>query len=238
MQAAGVDRCVLVPPGWAGENNLTALEGAARHPDRLAVMGRFNPQAPDARSQLERWKEQPGMLGVRMSFNLPQYSVWLDDGSLDWFWAAAEQQDLPIMVFLPGIVQKLHPIAQRRPNLTLIVDHMGRASGATCAETFADLDELLALARFPRVLVKVSSAPCYSDESYPYRDLHPYLRRIYDAFGPRRLLWGSDLTRLRGTYRECLLLFQEALDFLSEEDKEWILGKTAETALNWPPSGD
>ncbi len=48
------------------------------------------------------------------------------------------------------------------------------------------------------------------------------------------MLWGADLSRLTSTYRECLELFQEALDFLSEEDREWILGKALAEVLNWP----
>jgi len=60
------------------------------------------------------------------------------------------------------------------------------------------------------------------------------LRRIYDAYGPRRMLWGSDLSRLKGTYKQCLDLFQHELDFLSEDDKEWILGRALAEALDWP----
>ena len=79
-----------------------------------------------------------------------------------------------------------------------------------------------------------SSAPCFSNEPYPFRDLHQFLRRIYDAYGPRRMLWGADRSRLTSTYQECLDLFQKGLDFLTEEDKEWILGKTLAEALHWP----
>jgi predicted TIM-barrel fold metal-dependent hydrolase len=101
-------------------------------------------------------------------------------------------------------------------------------------KSFANLDEVLSLVRFPNVFVMVSSAPCFSNEPYPFRDLHPYLRRIYDVYGPRRMLWGADLSRLRGTYRECLDLFRYELDFLPESDKEWILGRALAEALNWP----
>ena len=234
MDAAGVDRAVIVPPSWIGSNNATALEAAAKYPARYAVMGRFDPQAADARAQLGGWLSQPHMLGIRITFNLPIYVSWLEDGSLDWFWAACERLNIPLMVLLSGMLDKAAAIAQRHPGLTLIIDHMGRTSGSFGAAAFADLDDLLALARHPNVRVKTTSAPSYSEQPYPFRDIHPYLRRIYDAFGPRRLLWGSDITRLRGTYRECLALFQEGLDFLSTDDKEWILGKTGAEVLRWP----
>ena len=235
MDQAGVDRAVIVPPSWVGENNATALEMAAKHPTRFAVMGRFDTQAPDARARLEGWLSQPHMLGIRITFNAPRFVSALEAGGFDWFWAACEELGIPLMALFSGpLLDKVPPIAERHPNLTLIIDHMGRASGATGPAAFADLDNLLRLARYPNVLVKTTSAPSYSEEPYPFRDIHPFLRRIYDAFGPRRLLWGSDITRLRGAYAECLNLFKEALDFLSADDKEWILGKTLATTCNWP----
>jgi L-fuconolactonase len=65
MARAGVDRVVIVPPSWEGDRNDLAIEAAKSHPDRFATMGRFDPDAPNARETLEGWKSQPGMLGVR-----------------------------------------------------------------------------------------------------------------------------------------------------------------------------
>jgi predicted TIM-barrel fold metal-dependent hydrolase len=64
----------------------------------------------------------------------------------------------------------------------------------------------------------------------------PHLRRAFDAFGRERIMWGSDYTVLTAaghTYRECLDHIR-GLDFLSDEDREWVLWRTASTALNWP----
>ena len=96
------------------------------------------------------------------------------------------------------------------------------------------MDRLLPLARHNNILVKVTCAPSISADPYPFQDLYPFLHRIYETFGPRRLMWGADITRLSSTYTECLKHFQEGLDFLNEEDKEWILGKTVAVELNWP----
>ena len=60
------------------------------------------------------------------------------------------------------------------------------------------------------------------------------VRRVYDAYGPRRMFWGSDLTRLQGNYTDCLRLFRDEMDFLSAEDREWILGKAIAECLPWP----
>jgi predicted TIM-barrel fold metal-dependent hydrolase len=237
MDAIGVDRAVIVPPTWVGEGNETALEAAAAHPARFAVMGRFDVDTPDAADRLQGWLAQPHMLGIRMTFGWAPRVERLDDGSLDWYWAACEDLRIPLMLNVPGMVDKAGAIARRHPWLTVIVDHMGVAHGEG-PETFAALDRLLALADLPNMRVKVSCVPNYSAEAYPYRDIQPFLRRMYESFGPRRLLWGADITRLKSSYAECLGLFQDALGYLSSQDREWILGKALAHTLNWPEGGD
>ena len=236
MDQAGVNRAVIVPPTWAGEDNTWALDVAARHPKRFAVIGRFDAKAVDAREQLAGWLRQKGMLGVRMSFHVKLFIDWLDDGSLDWFWRDCERLRLPVSALVPGMAGKLKPVLERHPDLKVLVPHMACPLDTHVPEAFATLDQTLSLARFANVFVMVSSAPCFSNESYPFRDLYPYLKRIYDVYGPRRMLWGSDLSRLRGTYKECLDHFRYELDFLSAGDKEWILGRALAEALNWAES--
>ncbi|HEU5323358.1 MAG TPA: amidohydrolase family protein [Methylomirabilota bacterium] len=233
MDGAGVARAVLVPPSWIGDDNSDSLAAARAHPDRFAVMGRFDPRAPDASARLARWREEPGMRGIRLTFHLPYWRAWLSDGSLDWFWAAAEEAGLPLMIFVPGQAGAVGPIAARHPRLKLILDHLARRGDLKDAAAFADLDEVLALAKYDNVAAKVSAMPCYSTESYPYRGLHGPLRRVYDAFGPRRMLWGTDYSRLPGPYADAVRLFTEALDFLSPTDREWIMGGATARWLEW-----
>jgi predicted TIM-barrel fold metal-dependent hydrolase len=234
MDAAGVDRAVLVPPTYVGEGNETALEVAQQYPKRFAIMGRFDIKRPDMREALSTWKQQPGMLGIRHTFFGP-FREWLDEGGYEPFWSAAEEYEIPVMCLTSGFPEVLGPILERHPGLTLIADHMAANLRERGPKAFEDmLDNLLALAKYPRFMVKVTSAPSISAEPYPFRDIYPHLKRIYEAFGARRLMWGADITRLIGTYPDCLRHFQEGLDFLSEADKEWILGKTVATALNWP----
>ena len=88
MDEAGVDRVIIVPPTLTGLRNDYGIEAAKRYPDRFAVMGRFPVNDPKAAELLPRWKEQPGMLGVRITFG---GTTWLKDGTVDWFWPAAEK---------------------------------------------------------------------------------------------------------------------------------------------------
>ena len=149
MDAAGVDRAVIVPPTWAGENNLMACEAAARYSARFAVVGRFDARASDARTQLEGWMKQPHMLGVRMSFHVKPFINWLEDGSLDWFWTSCERLEIPVMALVPGMVHKLLPIAERHSGLKILIPHMGCPLHVRGADAFAGLGDLLALRAIP-----------------------------------------------------------------------------------------
>src|SRR5438445_766758 len=88
MDEAGVDRVVVVPPSWPGDRNDYGLEAARLYPNRFHVMGRIPLKDPSAAARLPKWREQPGMLGVRVTFLGPA-AAWLTDGTADWFWPAA-----------------------------------------------------------------------------------------------------------------------------------------------------
>jgi predicted TIM-barrel fold metal-dependent hydrolase len=235
MDAAGVDRVIIVPPGWEGDRNDIGLAAAAAHPDRFAVMGRLDPEQPGAIEQLAGWRRQPGMLGIRLTFHTEWLLPLLTNGKLDAFWPAAERAGVPVMVLVPHqLLHILEPTIARHPGLRFAMDHLSIPTKTRGAEAFAGLDHLLALAKYPNLAVKASSMPGYSVEDYPHRDIHLHLRRVYDAFGPQRMFWGSDYSRLRGSYRQAVTLFTEELPWLTTEDKAWIMGRGLCEWLAWP----
>ena len=234
MDAAGVARAVIVPPSPAGDSNLCALEAAARHPGRFVVMGRFDPSAPGARERLTGWLAQPHMAGIRMTFHKPQWSRWLDDGAIDWFWADCERLGIPLMLLIPGRLDAVARIAGRHPALALIVDHLGLHSNHRDAQCDDDLDRLLALAAHPKVHVKASAVPCYTDEPYPFPGFASRLRRVYGHFGPQRMFWGSDVSRLPCSYRQAVEHFLHELDFIAEADLPLVMGGALSRLLGWP----
>jgi predicted TIM-barrel fold metal-dependent hydrolase len=234
MDGAGVQRCVLVPPTWEADRNDTSLEAARLHPERFAVMGRLKIDALESRALLATWKDQPHMLGIRMVFNHGRSREWLEDGTADWFWDAAEQHDIPVMAFAPHAVPKLGAIAEGHPGLRMIIDHMGLSTALRGKPLDAAVDKVIRMARLPNVAIKVSALPCYVDEAYPFPTLHPLIRRVVDAFGAQRCFWGTDLSHLPCPYGQVVTLFTEELDFLSANDKEWIMGRGIAQWLNWP----
>ncbi|HEY2136981.1 MAG TPA: amidohydrolase family protein [Xanthobacteraceae bacterium] len=235
MDEAGVDRVVVVPPSWPGDRNDYGLEAARRYPERFRVMGRIPLEKPESAALLPKWKEQPGMLGVRLTFLGPQ-AAWATDGTADWFWPAAEKAGLPVFFLAPGNGAAFAPIAERHPGLNLVIDHMNLSLEIKQNNQLeSSLAQTVALAKYPNVSCKMSASPALSSEPYPFRDVAPILKRVFEAFGRERCYWGTDMTNsfTKATYRERVTHFTETLDFLTEDDKDWVMGRGILKRLGW-----
>ena len=177
MASAGVDGAVIHPPSSLGEAvNVLAVEAARLHPDKFCILGHFDVESPERENIVAHWRERPGMLGFRFTFNQPRQKAWWTDGSLDWFWEACEKARLPIGLLAGGNMAALAKIAERHPRLKLHIDHLGRTGGGgagTDDAAFADLPDMLALAKYPNVGVKMSGAPSY-EPALPVQE-HPRL---------------------------------------------------------------
>ena len=186
--------------------------------------------------RLRSWKAQPGMLGIRQVFMGKREREWFSDGTADWFWNAAEDAGVPVMLHAAGLMREISAIAEKHPGLTLIIDHFGLSSGIVKEGRIKEaIEDAAALAKHANVYVKVSAAPVYSRDGYPFGDLDPHIKRLVDACGPKRCFWGTDLSHALGkaTYRQCVTHFTEALTFLSDRDKEWIMGRSLAECLGW-----
>jgi predicted TIM-barrel fold metal-dependent hydrolase len=233
MDAGGVDAALLHPPSWDPRANEIAIEAARRHPDRLAVLGFFDVADPANRGLIDTWKQQPGMLGLRFAFLKPGTRTWLTDGTMDWLWPAAERAGLPVGLLVPDDVPAVGAIAAKHPGLRLLIDHMARRRHTADDAAWANLGELLALARYPNVAVKMTGAPAYSTEPYPFRNIHKYLKQIFDAFGPQRCFWGTDITRMPVPWKQCVTLFTEELPWLKGRDLEFVMGRALCDWIGW-----
>ncbi len=167
MALAGVDRAILVPPSWEGDRIDYSLEAAARYPQRFAVMGRIPIDKPQARRMLETWKDQPGMLGVRLTFHHEWDRPWMTDGTADWFWPAAERLGIPVMLNAPTLQAEISAVASRHPGLRIILDHMGRVRGMRDETLAPAIDQTIALAKCQNVFVKLTQIPECSSPPYP-----------------------------------------------------------------------
>jgi predicted TIM-barrel fold metal-dependent hydrolase len=168
------------------------------------------------------------MLGLRFTLLQPNQQNWYTDGTMDWLWPAAERAGVPIALIGGNLLEALGPIAQRHPGLKLIIDHFGRPDA-----NWTQLPQLLGLAKYPNVALKATGAPSYSKESYPFRDIHGHIRKLHDAYGSSRMFWGTDITRMPCSWRQCVTMFTEELPWLSASDKDLIMGRALCDWLGW-----
>jgi predicted TIM-barrel fold metal-dependent hydrolase len=234
LDATGVDGAILVPPVFAGDDNSPAIEAARAHPDRFRVMGRVPLEQDSGRRELDRWDTEPLVVGARLTFFWPQHQAALDRGEVEWLWEAAAARDIPIAVICPGRLGVIDDVAARHPALRIVVDHLGMDLELKDAAALAAIPQLLTLAARPNIAVKASTLPSYVTEPYPFPSLYEPIRSVVEAFGPRRVFWGSELTRLPVPYQQAVRHFTDALDFLSQSDLEWIMGRGIREWLGMP----
>jgi L-fuconolactonase len=93
----------------------------------------------------------------------------------------------------------------------------------------------VALAKYPNVSVKLSATPTYTSEPYPFPGMTPHIKRLFEAFGPQRCYWGTDITNsyAKASYRQRITQFTEELNFLSDSDKDWVMGRAILQRLKW-----
>ncbi|WP_409411292.1 hypothetical protein [Bradyrhizobium sp. AUGA SZCCT0182] len=89
------------------------------------------------------------------------------------------------------------------------------------------------MAQLPNVAVKATGAPHYSTEPYPFRNIQDGLHRIFDAYGPKRMFWGTDITRMPCSYRQCVTFFTEELPWLKGADLEDVMGRALCDWIGW-----
>ena len=233
MDAAGVHGAIVHPPHWDPDSHALAVEAATRHPDRFAILGRIEPDVPDRLEHLSTWTGQPGVRGLRYTFLEPHEKTWLDDGTLDWLWPAAEELGIPIALLADGFLPQFARLAERHPGLKLVLDHFGVRRGNLDDAAFASLPEVLALAKHPNVAVKTTGGPQYVSDRFPFASLRDRYHAIYDAFGPRRMFWGTDITRMPCSWRECVVAFTDHQPWLPREDLPWIMGRAIARWIGW-----
>jgi predicted TIM-barrel fold metal-dependent hydrolase len=263
IDAVGVDAAVLFPI----EDQQWAEEVSSREPSRFAWVpmltggrgrGAIEPDASDLEQQLETTRSRPGVAAIRIApCSSPAELERFDAGGYDRAFAACEHQQIPVYLPIWGHLELGPRIAASYPELNLILDHVGLRQPP--AETpddppFQALPDVLALAQYPNVSVKLCGIQALSKEEFPYRDVWPRVRELIDAFGAERLHWASDISRFEGrvgfgvrlpgteehyagkhTYAESLSFYRDT-ELLSETERELILGASVRRILGWPAS--
>jgi predicted TIM-barrel fold metal-dependent hydrolase len=215
-----------------------AEAAALRYPQRFAFLMRVDPLDPGMEGWIETLVTAPGFKALRAAALSPADGAMFETGGYDRLLKAARAHQLPVFVTCPRRVTHLAQYAERFPDVQFVIDHCGAAFDAPRGG--ATIDDAVAMARYPNVAYKWAHAPSFlSTAPYPFADLNPKLRRAVDAFGAERIMWASDYTESRrwANWGETLFSIRDS-PALSEDEKSWILGRTARRVLDWPGSQD
>jgi predicted TIM-barrel fold metal-dependent hydrolase len=239
MDRHGCTHAVLVQVIYHGWDNTYVADCVKRYPDRLKAHGLIDPTDPKVAEKLEFWMKEHGLAGMRFS---PLYyaggkhggDAWLNADETHRLWRKAAELGAVFNFFItPKQLPKLEKMVQAHKEMRIIIDHLGQIDFKS-ADADADLRLLVAMARYPNVWVKVSELSSVSKSgTYPFADAYPHVKRVYEAFGPDRLLFGTGYPgNARAFYKRPTLdkeidLVGKEIPFFTADDQAMILGRNA-----------
>ncbi|HWL09292.1 MAG TPA: amidohydrolase family protein [Planctomicrobium sp.] len=233
----GVTRVVLIQMSFYKFDNSYMLDAIRQYPDAfrgVAIVDEKQANVGDTMKELAK----SGVTGFRLYATKPAVESWLNATEMNAFWKLAAQTGQAVCLLSdPDALPAIDAMIKKHPETTVVIDHFSRI-GMSGTIQQQDLDNLCRLARYPNVFVKTSAFYALGKKQAPYTDLGPMVRRLRDAYGAKRLMWASDCPfQVQGghTYGESISLIRDKLDFLTQEEKSWILAKTAENVY-WTSS--
>jgi L-fuconolactonase len=230
MKANGVSRTVIIQVIHYKYDNRYLADVLKQYPGTFQGVCRVDPLDAAAPDHLSSLTEQ-GFRGVRLSPSGDASGDWFRGPLMPPLWKRCSDLNVPMTVLAPiGRMPDVAALLEKLPDLTVVIDHM-----ADCPiDRPAELEKLIALRRYPKVFVKISHTWSISKQDYPWRDAQEYVKRLYDTFGPQRLMWATDWPIVEGhsTYARALSVVRDDMPFLNADDKQWMLSKTIERV--WP----
>ena len=240
MDRVGVDGAIFISAFSMYRFDASyAMEVQRAHPGRFALVKPVDPDNPAVADVIADWKKTPGTVGVRIMLPKEAGRDPLDPG-LGRILHAAAQHDLPVNLLCWDNLDAGTTLIDRHPDTRIILDHLGILQpGVPPAPTapWADLPQVLALAKRPNVVIKVSGACTLSRQPYPFADIWDPLARVFDAWGFERCLWGTDWTRAAAvvSYEQGVEPFR-VTDRLSESERAMLMGGACAKAYGWAPT--
>ena len=230
LDTNGVEQGVLIQHRGAYDNSYL-FECAERYPGRFSVVVLVNLADGSAPDELERLAAM-GAAGVRLGPT--DRSPGSDPLAI---WRRASDLGLPVSS-LGNLDEFASPEFDRLvtdlPDLTIVVEHLAVGTSKVTAP-YSDFKRAMELARHDNVYIKVgglgeiSSRPAELTREFVFHDTPPLVEMVCEAFGPRRMMWGSDFPPVsnREGYANALRAIAEHPAFGSDADREWVMGKTA-----------
>ncbi|WP_233847204.1 amidohydrolase family protein [Paraburkholderia sp. HD33-4] len=220
MAANGVSRTVLIQVIHYKWDNSYLADVLKRYPQHFHGVARVNPTDPAAPDHLSQLTAQ-GFRGVRLSPTEGAEGDWINGPLMPPLWSRCDQLKVPMTLLAPATrLPDITRLIDRYPDLTVVIDHMAD----TPLDEPQQLQSLLELARYPKVYVKISHLWSLSKQVYPFADSFVMLKKVYDAFGAQRLIWGTDhpVCLPHVSYGQAVALYRDYLDFMPAADREEI----------------
>jgi len=239
MDKVGVDGAIFISAHSLYQYDASyAVEVQRAHPGRFALVKPVDPQDPAVAEVIADWKRTPGTVGIRIMMR-KEVGREPNDPGIERITRAAIRHDFPINLSCSGNLEGATAIVDRCPDTRFIIDHLGIMQPRTPPappEPWADLPKLLALAKRPNVVVKVSGACTLAKEPYPFPDIWDPLCRVFDAWGFERCLWGTDWTRAFAVvnYEQGVEPFR-LTDRISESERAMLMGGACAKTYGWSP---
>ncbi len=239
MEEVGVDGAILVSPFSMYQYDASyALEVYEQHPGRFGLVRPFDPDSDTIEQEMEEWTSHPGVVGARIM--LARIEIDADHPGINRILAAGSKADVPINVMCSGKLDIFRSMAKNNPNTQLIIDHLGLAQPyepPAPDDAWSDLPDVLALAEFDNVAIKISGAGTLSHKPFPYPDIWKPLSQIFQAYGFDRCMWGTDWTRAVNllTYEQGVEAFR-VTDQLTNDERAKLMGGSLEKIYKWSPT--
>lgn len=230
MDEAGVAKAAVVHSSTTyGFDNAYVIDGCRQHPDRLAAVGSVDMLAADVGMVIKRLVGQ-GLAGLRIftggstkDFDPSE----LDDPKSFQAWQVLAELGLPMCIQTGPIgLPQVTMLARKFPGVNIILDHLARPDVLDGAP-YQNADSLFALADLPNIYLKLTPR-IFGDVKKGKASAATFFPRVVQAFGARRLAWGSNFPTSPGSLREILAEAQAGLECLSADDRAWVFGKTAQ----------
>ena len=230
MDANDVDRGVLIQHRAMYDNSYL-LEAAERFPGRFSVVALVDTAAADAPAALEEWARR-GAVGVRLepasrSPGADPLAIWRKTAELGLAVSSIGALDEFASPEFAALVSEL-------PDMPIVIEHL---AGATPQDEppYTAFEKAMELANAPNTYIKVgglgeiAERPAPLRNEFRFHDVPPLVEMARDAFGPRRMMWGSDYPPVSGRegYRNALRGVMDHPAFRTGEDLEWVMGRTA-----------
>ncbi len=226
----GVDKVVLIQMSFYRFDNQYMFDCMQEHPGVFAGVCILDESKSDVVSEMKSMGAK-GIRGFRIYTDKQKASAWKDSTGMKQMWSyAADSGQSFCLLTNPDALPLVQAMCERYPKTRVVIDHFARV-GVSGTIDPNDLDNLCQLSKFENVFVKTSAFYALGKKKAPYTDLGPMIQRVVREFGANRLMWASDCPfQIVGghIYADSIGLIRDRLDFLSKEDKQWMLRGTAE----------